>query len=88
MASRRLKSDRFFTDDFRPEVYTQTGIDWVNRTKMKDVILRHYPGARARAGGPAERLPAVAQGVRRRGRPGPAAQAIRGTKKAAEAINA
>jgi len=43
MASRRLKSDRFFTTDFRPEVYTQTGIDWVNRTKMKDVILRHYP---------------------------------------------
>jgi hypothetical protein len=43
MASRRLKSDRFFTTDFRPEVYTQTGIDWVNKTKMKDVILRHYP---------------------------------------------
>jgi hypothetical protein len=43
MASRRLKSDRFFTTDFRPEVYTQTGIDWVNNTKMKDVLLRHYP---------------------------------------------
>jgi hypothetical protein len=43
MASRRLKSDRFFTTDFRPEVYTQSGIDWVNKTKMKDVILRHYP---------------------------------------------
>jgi hypothetical protein len=43
MASRRLKSDRFFTTDFRPEVYTQTGIDWVNHTKMKDVLLRHYP---------------------------------------------
>ena len=43
MASRRLKSDRFFTTDFTPEVYTQTGIDWVNKTKMKDVILRHYP---------------------------------------------
>src|SRR3712207_9566809 len=24
-------------------VYTQTGIDWVNKTKMMDVILRHYP---------------------------------------------
>jgi hypothetical protein len=43
MASRRLKSDRFFTTDFRPEVYTQEGIDWVTKTKMKDVILRHYP---------------------------------------------
>ena len=43
MASRRLKSDRFFTRDFRPEVYTKTGYDWVNNTSMKDVLLRHYP---------------------------------------------
>jgi hypothetical protein len=43
MASRRLKSDRFFTTDFRPEVYTQTGVDWVTHTKMKDVLLRHCP---------------------------------------------
>jgi hypothetical protein len=43
MASRRLKSDRFFTTDFRPEVYTKTGFDWVNHTTMKDVLLRHYP---------------------------------------------
>ncbi|CAM2832881.1 peroxidase family protein [Skermania piniformis] len=43
MASRRLKSDRFFTNDFRPEVYTKTGFDWVNNNGMKDVLLRHYP---------------------------------------------
>jgi len=43
MASRRLKSDRFFTKDFRPEVYTKTGFDWVNENSMKDVLLRHYP---------------------------------------------
>jgi hypothetical protein len=43
MASRRLKSDRFFTNDYRPEVYTQVGYDWVNNTTMKDVLLRHYP---------------------------------------------
>ena len=43
MASRRLKSDRFFTDDFTPEVYTQVGFDWVNNTSMKDAMLRHYP---------------------------------------------
>jgi len=43
MASRRLKSDRFFTNDFRPEVYTQVGFDWVNENGMKDVLLRHYP---------------------------------------------
>lgn len=43
MASRRLKSDRFFTEDFNPEVYTKIGFDWVQETSMKDVLLRHYP---------------------------------------------
>jgi hypothetical protein len=43
MASRRLKSDRFFTTDFNADAYTQVGFDWVNNTSMKDVILRHYP---------------------------------------------
>ncbi|MEZ4474970.1 MAG: peroxidase family protein [bacterium] len=43
MASRRLKSDRFFTDDFRPEVYTELGIDWVNGNSMGTVLLRHCP---------------------------------------------
>jgi Animal haem peroxidase len=43
MASRRLKSDRFFTRDYRPEVYTQTGLDWVNDNTMVTVLLRHYP---------------------------------------------
>ncbi|MCH9730400.1 MAG: peroxidase [Actinomycetia bacterium] len=43
MASRRLKSDRFFTKDFTPETYTQVGFDWVNHSTMKDVLLRHYP---------------------------------------------
>ena len=43
MASRRLKSDRFFTTDYRPEVYTQAGIDWVARNDMRSVLLRHFP---------------------------------------------
>ena len=43
MASRRLKSDRFTAEDFTPEIYTQVGIDWVNKTTMKDVLIRHYP---------------------------------------------
>ena len=30
-ASRRLFSDRFFTSSFRPEFYTQMGVDWVTR---------------------------------------------------------
>jgi hypothetical protein len=43
MASRRLKSDRFFTRDFTPKVYSRAGFEWVKRTTMKDVLLRHFP---------------------------------------------
>jgi hypothetical protein len=43
MASRRLKSDRFFTTDFRSEVYTQVGIDWIAANDMRTVLLRHVP---------------------------------------------
>jgi hypothetical protein len=43
MASRRLKSDRFYTTDFTPAVYTQAGIDWINNNNMSTVLLRHFP---------------------------------------------
>lgn len=43
MASRRLKSDRFLSKDYRPEVYTKHGIDWVENTTMIDVLTRHFP---------------------------------------------
>ncbi|MFF4048059.1 peroxidase family protein [Streptomyces chartreusis] len=43
MASRRLQSDRFLTADYRPEVYTPLGIDWVERGGMNSVIQRHCP---------------------------------------------
>jgi hypothetical protein len=43
MASRRLKSDRFFTTDFNERVYTRTGMDWVNNNHFGSVLLRHYP---------------------------------------------
>ena len=43
MASRRLKSDRFFTRDYRPEVYTKAGIDWVEDNTMRTLLLRHFP---------------------------------------------
>ena len=43
MASRRLKSDRFLSKDYRPEVYTKPGFDWVEKTTMIDVLLRHFP---------------------------------------------
>jgi hypothetical protein len=43
MASRRLKSDRFLTDCYTAEYYTQTGLDWVADSTMVSVLLRHYP---------------------------------------------
>jgi hypothetical protein len=43
MASRRLKSDRFLSHDYRPEIYTKEGIDWVEDNGMKSVITRHFP---------------------------------------------
>ena len=43
MASRRLKSDRFYTEDYTPAVYTQAGIDWIDNNNMTTVLLRHFP---------------------------------------------
>lgn len=43
MASRRLKSDRFFTKDYTAQVYTQFGLDWINNNTLIDVLRRHYP---------------------------------------------
>jgi hypothetical protein len=43
MASRRLKSDRFFTSDFTPAVYTPLGIEWVQANDMRTVLMRHHP---------------------------------------------
>ncbi|OUL25718.1 peroxidase [Nostoc sp. RF31YmG] len=43
MASRRLKSDRFFTKDYRAEIYTQFGLDWIDNNGMLTVLQRHFP---------------------------------------------
>ncbi len=42
-ASRRLQADRFYTDDYREEVYTKEGMKWVDDSSLKKVILRHFP---------------------------------------------
>ncbi|MCP5245003.1 MAG: peroxidase [Burkholderiales bacterium] len=44
MASRRLKSDRFFTNDYRAKIYTQEGLDWIENNSMLTVLRRHHPG--------------------------------------------
>jgi Animal haem peroxidase len=50
MASRRLKSDRFFTDDFRPEIYTPAGFRWVRDNNLRSVLERHCPELRPHFG--------------------------------------
>jgi hypothetical protein len=46
MASRRLNSDRFFTRDFRPEIYSPAGLAWIRDNDMRTVLLRHFPELR------------------------------------------
>jgi hypothetical protein len=43
MASRRLKSDRFLSKDYRPEIYTKQGFKWVEETSMIEMLTRHFP---------------------------------------------
>ncbi|WP_437980393.1 peroxidase family protein [Sorangium sp. So ce117] len=43
MASRRLKSDRFFTTDYNESVYSREGLDWIDNNTMSSVLLRHNP---------------------------------------------
>lgn len=43
MASRRLKSDRFYTNDYNALTYTKVGLEWIRDNLMTDVLLRHYP---------------------------------------------
>jgi hypothetical protein len=46
-ASRRLQSDRFFTEFYREEVYTAEGLQWVDDASLKSVLLRHFPQLQA-----------------------------------------
>lgn len=41
MATRRLRSDRFFTTDYTPEVYTPEGLNWIDGATFAKVIARH-----------------------------------------------
>jgi hypothetical protein len=51
MASRRLNSDRFFTEYYTPEVYSKAGMAWIDDNTMVTVLLRHYPELRAALAG-------------------------------------
>ena len=43
MASRRLNSDRFFTDDFTEAVYTPEGMEWVKVNNFGSILRRQCP---------------------------------------------
>ena len=43
MASRRLKSDRFYTNHYNVSTYTKPGLDWIRDNLMTEVLLRHFP---------------------------------------------
>ncbi|BDM69569.1 putative peroxidase [Streptomyces nigrescens] len=51
MASRRLNSDRFFTEYYTPEVYSKAGMAWIDDNSMVTVLLRHYPELRTALAG-------------------------------------
>ena len=63
MASRRLKSDRFFTRDYTPRTYTQEGLDWIADNDMITVLLRHFPDLAPALQGRHERLRALDAGA-------------------------
>ena len=46
MATRRLRSDRFFTTDYRPEVYTQAGLEWIAGATLAGMLRTHFPQLR------------------------------------------
>ena len=60
MASRRLQSDRFLTVDFRPEIYSPFGMDWIAQQRHDQRHPAPLPGARRRAAARRQRLRAVA----------------------------
>lgn len=43
MANRRLRTDRFLTIDYKEEYYTKEGLEWVENSTMKNVLLRNFP---------------------------------------------
>ena len=46
MAPRRLKSDRFFTTDYTPKMYTPSGLKWIDDNSMVTLLRRHFPELR------------------------------------------
>jgi hypothetical protein len=43
MASRRLRSDQFTATQWSDKTYTKEGLQYVQGTGMKDILMRHFP---------------------------------------------
>lgn len=43
MASRRLETDRFYRESYNADIYTQFGLDYIDNTTFKQILLRHIP---------------------------------------------
>jgi tetratricopeptide (TPR) repeat protein len=43
-ATRRLQADRFYTTSYNEETYTREGLDWIDSSNLKTVLLRNFPG--------------------------------------------
>jgi len=46
MATRRLQSDRFFTDCYNADCYTRLGLHWIENTTFADVLRENCPELR------------------------------------------
>ncbi|MFN8791514.1 MAG: peroxidase family protein [Bdellovibrionales bacterium] len=46
LAIRRIEADRFYTTDYRKEVYTEFGLKWIDNLTFKGLLLRHFPELR------------------------------------------
>ncbi len=55
-ASRRLFSDRFFTSSFRPEFYSQLGVDWVENNGPKAMMEKGKPNGYEQPVSPLKRV--------------------------------
>lgn len=42
-ATRRLQADRFYTDNYDDDTYTREGLQWIDDSDLKTVLLRSYP---------------------------------------------
>jgi tetratricopeptide (TPR) repeat protein len=42
-ATRRLQADRFYTASYNEDTYTREGLDWIDSSNFKTVLLRNFP---------------------------------------------